>query len=333
VKVLDFGLAKALEPVSGEAFTVSPTITSPAMTGHGVILGTAAYMSPEQASGAHVDQRSDIWAFGCVLYEMLSGRPVFSGESVARVLAKVLEREPDYGALPATTPRRIRRLVRRCLEKDARKRVHHIADARFEIEDVADEHPAAAVGSAPQSTPSSTLRWAMSALVLGAALVAAIWALTESRSREAEPVVRSIVATLPAAGAEAAPYRGLAISPNGRWIVYNSGGVLQLRSLDEVESRPLRGSEDGFSPAFSPDGESVAFFVPSESAIKRIALNGGRASIVTSTDGGQPRGLSWGPDGTIVFATTTSAGLWRVRAAGGETELAGFSNLLMARDF
>jgi serine/threonine protein kinase/Tol biopolymer transport system component len=322
VKVLDFGLAKALDSASGPAPLVSqsPTITSPAMTGQGVILGTAAYMSPEQASGADVDQRSDIWAFGCVLYEMLSGKPVFSGDSVARVLAKVLERDPDLAALPASTPSRIRRLIRRCLEKDPRQRVHHIADARFELEDAAaDDASATAPVAASPSRKASVVPWAIAALLVGAAGASAIWALV-NRSRGAAPVIRTIVGTLAPGDANPQAFRGLAISPDGQRVVYSIGGTLYLRSLSDVDSQALRGAEDASQPAFSPDGQSLAFFVPSESVIKRLRLGGGRASIIANTDGGVPRGLSWGVDDTIVFATATSGGLWRVRAEGGEPE-------------
>ncbi len=324
VKVLDFGLAKALDPIAGQAplVSLSPTITSPAMTGQGVILGTAAYMSPEQASGAQVDQRSDIWAFGCVLYEMLTGKPVFSGDSVARVLAKVLEREPDLSALPATTPQRMRTLIRRCLEKDPRRRVHHIADARLELEEApADEGPAIVPAATVSPKRSSLALVAIGALLVGIAGVSAAWWFVESRSDGSSPVVRSIVATLPATDMGFENFAGVAISPDSRRVVFGgSGGTLRMRSMQEIEAQPLRGSEGAVEPAFSPDGESVAFFVPSESVIKRLQISGGRPSIVTSTDGGLPRGLAWGSDGTIVFATTTSAGLWRVRAAGGKPE-------------
>ena len=323
VKVLDFGLAKALDPIvaQGPLVSQSPTITSPAMTGQGVILGTAAYMSPEQASGAHVDQRSDIWAFGCVLYEMLTGKPVFSGDSVARVLAKVLEREPDLSALPESTPPRIRRLIRRCLEKDPRRRLHHIADARLEIEDAAtDEATATSFVSSPPSAsrPWRSVLWAGVAFLTGAAVASIGWGLAVGQRGADRPVVRSILTNLPAQDATAPNFRGLALSPDGQRIVYSIGGTLHLRSMTDVDSQPLRGAEGASQPAFSPDGESLAFFVPSESVIKRLPLAGGRALVIANTDGGRPRGLSWGADGTIVFATATSGGLWRVRAAGGE---------------
>jgi serine/threonine-protein kinase len=322
VKVLDFGLAKAVDTASSGAPVVSqsPTITSPANTGQGVILGTAAYMSPEQAGGGHADRRSDIWAFGCVLYEMLTGRPPFPGDSVARVLARVLEREPDYAALPASTPPRVKRVIRRCLEKDPQKRLHHVADVRLEIEDgLADDEVSAAATPATTTRRWQVLLWAIGALVLGAAGMAGYLASMRSPVREVGPVVRSTVAALPAA--EVGPrLGGLAISPDGQRIVYASAGTLLLRSLNDVDSQPLRGSENGVWPAFSPDGGSIAFFVPAESVIKRLSLGGGPSSIVANTDGGRPVGLSWGPDGTIVFATATSEGLWRVRAAGGNPD-------------
>jgi Tol biopolymer transport system component len=323
VKVLDFGLAKALDPVPGHPalLSQSPTITSPAVTGQGVILGTAAYMSPEQASGAHVDQRSDIWAFGCVLYEMLTGKPVFSGDSVARVLAKVLEREPDLSALPVTTPLRITRLIRRCLEKDVRRRVHHIADARLELDDAsADGAAGAATAATVPARRWPHPAWAGVVLFVGIASASAAWWFAGTASRLGGPVVRSIVANLSLADAGPQRFRGLAIAPDGQRVAYIIGNTIHIRSMREIEAQPLRGSEGAMFPAFSPDGESLAFFVPAESAIKRLPLGGGRASVVTSTDSGEPRGLSWGVDGTIVFATATSGGIWRVRAAGGEPE-------------
>ena len=175
VKVLDFGLAKALEPagvVAGADATASPTITSPAMmTGVGMILGTAAYMSPEQAKGRPVDKRSDIWAFGCVLYEMLSGKRAFGGEDVSDTLAFIITKEPDWAALPTNTPPALRRLLRRCLQKDTGQRLHHIADARLDIEDAIRDAPEVSA-SRPGDRPATkllpgALAWAVGALALG----------------------------------------------------------------------------------------------------------------------------------------------------------------------
>jgi len=321
VKVLDFGLAKAIDASSSAPVrSQSPTITSPAMTGQGVILGTAAYMSPEQAGGNQADQRSDLWAFGCVLYEMLTGAAPFPGDSVARVLARVLEREPDYAALPAATPPRVKRLIRRCLEKDPRKRLHHAADVRLELEDgLADDDVRATVATATPARRWQLMAWALGAVALVATAIAGYLAVESPAVQAPGRIVRSTVATL-TVGELGQNFGGLAISPDGQQIVYASAGALLLRPLTEVESHPLRGSENGMWPAFSPDGGAIAFFVPGESAIKRLSLAGGAASLVVNTDGGTPLGLSWGPDGTIVFATATSAGIWRVRAAGGNPE-------------
>jgi|RhiMethySRZTD1v2_1073278.scaffolds.fasta_scaffold03644_10 eukaryotic-like serine/threonine-protein kinase len=318
VKVLDFGLAKVLEPVRAGSVdaTASPTITSPVlMTNAGVILGTAAYVSPEQAKGREADKRSDVWAFGCVLYEVLTRKRAFEGDDISETLANVLKGRPDLEALPATTPRAIRRLIRRCLEKDPRQRFHHMADVRLEL----DDSRAGEESAARSSQPAAAGRYVLSALC-GAAVgvVAALltpWIL--GSSSPPAPVVRSILTTLASADLTNASSRGLAIAPDGRRVVYAAGGQLHLRSLDQAESQPLRGSENGLWPVFSPDGESVVFFVRSE--IKRVSISGGAATTLTRTDGGSPAGLSWGSDGYVVFATTTSGGLFRVPALGGES--------------
>jgi len=316
VKVLDFGLAKALDaPSTQSGRSQSPTLTTPAMTAPGLILGTPAYMSPEQASGAQVDQRSDIWAFGCVLYEMLTGKPAFHGDSIARVLAGVLERPPDFAALPPATPSSVRRVLRRCLEKNPNKRLHHIADVRLDIQDDAVDDVIVANRVNPQTHSSL---WAVMGAIAGAVGLTVLWFVSQSRPPATRSVIRSVVVTLSAA--EKSGFGGEAISPDGEQFVYAVDGGLRLRRLNDIEPQFLRGSDGGIQPGFSPDGVSVAFFVPTESVIKRLFLRGGPASTVTRTDGGPPRGLSWAKDDTIVFATATSAGLWRVRAAGGTPE-------------
>ena len=246
VKVLDFGLAKASDTADGrqhDGIANSPTITSPAMTMQGVILGTAAYMSPEQAKGKPVDKRADLWAFGCVLFEMLSGRRPFEGATIAEVLAKVIEREPDWQALPPTTPRSIRTLVRRCLAKDRKSRLDSAAVARLEIDEasttVAPADPNGSVVGSSRTWP----RWAVLASALAGMIVSAIGAWMISRSPEPTlPAVSRFTVTPPAAQALAFSMndRDVAISPDGTQLAFTGGDDAQLvlRALDQLELRP-----------------------------------------------------------------------------------------------
>jgi serine/threonine-protein kinase len=276
-------LAKALEPASAPGIdaTVSPTITSPAlMTGVGVLLGTAAYMSPEQAKGRPADKRSDVWAFGCVLYEMLTGKRCFDGEDVADTLAFVLTKQPDWSALPPTTPPVIGNLLRRCLEKDRRKRIGGIDAAIFAI----DEAEASATGVGASSAavvarPVPLWRrlaiYSAPALIAGAAIVGgALWfAMRPTPPR----VVQVTIATTPATaltigGAD----RDLAITPDGSRIVYagNNGSELFVRQLDALEPVSLyTGAPRG--PFISPDGKWVGF-IDNPRTLKRVAITGGR---------------------------------------------------------
>jgi serine/threonine-protein kinase len=309
VKVLDFGLAKAMEPTDATSVSVSqsPTITSPAMmTGVGMILGTAAYMSPEQARGKVVDKRTDIWAFGCVLYEMLTGRRAFIGENVSDTLAFVLTRQPDWNAVPAATPRAIRTLLRRCLEKDRKRRLADSADARLEIDEALTmpEGDSATESRAPSLSglPRSVLAGA-GGFLLGSLLVAfAMWDLRPSASSEA-------ITRFPLPLAEGQRFgesgsRVLAISRDGARIVFAAGSRLYLRSMSELEARPISGTEIAVgqvrAPVFSPDGQSIAFVTSAPAHIKRVAVTGGAA--VTICEGCGPLGaISWDSQG-IVFA-------------------------------
>ena len=319
VKVLDFGLAKALEPSSsaGVDATASPTITSPAMmTGVGVLLGTAAYMSPEQARGKAVDKRSDIWAFGCVLYEMLTGKRAFAGDEVADTLAKVLEAHPDWLALGAAVPLRVRELLHRCLEKDARRRLRDIGDALADLQDVAT---ASVEYRATGSTPNlSVSRWRVAAAgltILSLGLAAGgvgVWRITEQRD---VGVLRFDI-TAPGIETALAASRGgnLAISPSGREIAFNGVGV-HVRSLDRLEVRSLAGPNSQ-QPFMSPDGEWVGFL--EGSTLKKVRVTGGPVLTIASTGGTTLEGASWGTDDTIVFTTNNASGLLRVSATGGE---------------
>jgi eukaryotic-like serine/threonine-protein kinase len=329
VKVLDFGLAKLTEPRhaaatgTGASASMSPTITSPAMmTGVGLLLGTAAYMSPEQAKGREADKRSDIWAFGCVLYEMLTGKRPFDGEDVSDTLANVLKIDPDWSALPSEIPSAIRTLLQSCLTKDRRRRVADISTALFVLDKGASLAPqAGAVSAAP--LPSRLLWWRVAALtgvvlVVAAVTGAAVWFAT----RPAEPVPPRVSRlSLAASGAAALTINGadrdLAITPDGSRLVYvgNRGTQLFVRALDALEPVAVfTGTPSG--PFVSLDGQWIGF-VDGTTVLKKVAVTGGPAVTLATLDNFSV-GSAWGPDDTIIVATSSLAtGLQRVGAAGG----------------
>src|SRR5262245_44782183 len=329
VKVLDFGLAKAFDPSrsTGSDPMNSPTISFHA-TQAGIILGTAAYMSPEQAKGHAVDRRADLWAFGAVLYEMLTGRRAFGGEDVSDTLVSVLRDAPDLMALPAATPASIRKLLRRCLEKDRKRRLDSAADAVLEIDDamsLAESAPPAAVGS--MSTPSRhTALIALPALA-GGALIAALttWALLR-HAPSAPPTLTRFTIVTPAAyplRMNQGSSRDIAISPDGTRIVYRIGAAtdrvdsqLVVRALSDVEVRPLAGAA-GREPFMSPDGRWIGFFTDVE--LRKVAIAGG-PSVAICKINEPPRGASWGPDDTIIFGVSGPHGLQSVAAGGGESK-------------
>jgi serine/threonine-protein kinase len=327
VKVLDFGLAKALEPASGVSVnaTASPTITSPAMmTGVGVLLGTAAYMSPEQARGRTVNKRCDIWAFGCVLYEMLTGQRAFAGEDVTDTLAAVVRAEPAWDLLPADVPPGVQAFLRRCLQKNAKQRLHDIADMRIAIEggfETASAGPAALPLPAP-AAPPLWKRW----LPVGAALVVglAVGAFALWRSLSDDAAAASVARFAILLGEDQRftnPGRHvLALSPDGTQMVYVANLRLFLRPMSNLEARPIPGTE-GFpatpgltSPAFAPNGNSIVFYAAG--ALKKIATTGGVA--VTLCEADNPRGVSWFGE-TILFGQSEK-GVWRVSANGGRPD-------------
>ena len=322
VKVLDFGLAKALDPAPASIdASQSPTITSPAMTRMGVIMGTAAYMSPEQARGKTVDKRSDIWAFGCVLHEMLTGRRAFEGEDISDTLANVLKIDPNWQALPAEVPAAIRALLRRCLDKDRRTRVSDISTALFVLDEAAGLRGAvegpAEVGPYVRGEVS---RWrrvvpAAGALIVGGAIVGgAVW----WSMRTASPaVVRTTIATTESTAlVTAGGVRDVAITPDGSRIVYRGTNQLLVRVLNQIEPDVLGGLGTPTNPFISPDGQWIGF--ADGQRLKKVAITGGPPVTIAPVDG-VLRGATWGPDGTIVFATdATVTGLQRVSAAGGE---------------
>ena len=314
VKVLDFGLAKAILPStdsSSGALSHSPTITTPAMTHAGVVLGTASYMSPEQAKGRVVDRRTDIWAFGCVLFEMLTGRRAFAGDDVSEVLVSILRDEPKWSLLPSDTPPHVRALLHRCLEKDPRKRLPHIGVARLDL--IAP--PQAPAASAPSEKSAALWRF-VAAVAVVAAIGVPAW-MQFGRPPAAPALPTRLRAEL--AGAGTATLAGaVAISPDGRTLAFIGrpssnvvGASLYVRSLDRLDAQQLAGTDAAGMPFFSPDGRWIAFF--SGTVLKKVAVSGG--SVVTLCDARSPRGGWWGEDDAIVFASAT--GLYRVAGSGG----------------
>ena len=331
VKVLDFGLAKALGPeLSDTEAANSPTMTmTAAATKMGVIMGTAAYMSPEQARGKQVDKRADIWAFGVVLYEMLTGTHVFAGEDVSLTLSQVLQSHPDWSALPEGIPSGVDSYLRRCLEKDPRQRIRDIGDVRLAL-DGAFDRVVSASDEVVVTSITPTALWqrpagvAAIALVTAALTVLTVWLVTPEPVR---PVSRAVVSTAPDGeffGTE--PQHQVAISPDGSRIVYTAGaGIgreLFVRPVASLEgTRGLGGIDGADTPFFSPDGAWVGFASQRETSWKKVSILGG--PFVTLWDSpSAPRGASWGPDDTIIFAQSAAgAGLFRGPAAGGEPEI------------
>jgi eukaryotic-like serine/threonine-protein kinase len=328
VKILDFGLAKLVDTGNAleagrPALSMSPTLSVQA-TYAGVILGTAAYMSPEQARGKPVDRRTDIWAFGCVLYEMLTGRQAFeTGETVSDAVAAVLTREPDWNALPAGVPAQIRRLLHRCLQKDPQRRLPHIGMARFEIDEAAAEpEPSASVP--PQVARSKSI--ARRAIPAGAAAVvtgllvgAAIWQL---RPAPALPVTRFPL-TLPEGRQFTTTNRHLlALSPDGALMAYVASGALNVRSMSELESRVVSGTENvsGIAnPVFSPDGRWIAYWALGDLTLRKVAVAGGAPVTICQTASFLFFGMSWNDTG--ILYGQGGKGIMRVSPNGGLPEV------------
>ncbi|MBI3473715.1 MAG: serine/threonine-protein kinase [Candidatus Solibacter usitatus] len=312
VKVLDFGLAKALsnEPSeSAEAATITMGPTMP-----GAILGTPAYMSPEQARGRAVDRRADIWSFGVVVWELLTGRMMYGGQTGGETIAAVIKDAPPLDKLPPSTPAAVRRLLARCLEKDSLRRLRDIGEARIALEDasVVEE-------TAPVVVEARRARWpyAAAALCGAAALLAAAgwWRATRPVER---PLLNFSLDLGPEATSDA--LTAIALSPDGARLAYSrkagQGRVLAVRELNQPQGRELAGTEDGNLPFFSPDGQWVAFFAGGK--LKKVAVSGGGAPSVLC-DAPIARGGTWGPDGRIVFEPART-GLMRVADSGGTPE-------------
>jgi serine/threonine-protein kinase len=336
VKVLDFGLAKAFErDVATADVSHSPTL-SVAGTHLGLILGTAAYMAPEQAKGKAVDKRADIWAFGCVLFEMVTGRQAFEGDDVSEILASVIKGSVNLDLLPARP--RLRALVERCIERDARKRFRDIGDVRYELEQLQahPEQPSAAVAGDGRSGPSRMLPWIAAAMALTALVVgAAVWILKPPPAPEPGSTSRFVHTLAPNQIFRNTGRTTVAIAPDGRRFVYNiaestqmtaallqsSGNVtggLYLRSVDSLDARLISGTEESVTnPFFSPDGQWIGFFSPTDGQLMKIPIAGGTAVALGKAN--NPFGASWGANDTILFGQPE--GIMRVSANGGMPEL------------
>jgi Tol biopolymer transport system component len=320
VKVLDFGLAKAFE---GDAVSSNPSESptlSRAATMQGVILGTAAYMSPEQARGKAVDKRTDIWAFGCVMYELLTGKQAFQGDDITDILAAVVRAEPDWQALPAATPLQVRSLLRRCLQKDKTLRLQAAGDARIEIQEALTA-PIAAATTAASGTRGwrERLAWAAAATMT---LIAVAFAVSFVLRAPKPPQPLQQVRLSAEIGADASLYTASGpaaiLSPDGARLAFVAVGADQkeriyVRSLDQLQATALSGTENARDPFFSPDGQWLGFFA--DRKLKKISVQGGAA--VTLCDALNARGGSWGEDGTIVFTPELQVALSAVSSAGG----------------
>jgi Tol biopolymer transport system component len=314
VKVLDFGLAKAFaEDPSTVDMSNSPTL-SMAATMQGVILGTAAYMSPEQAKGKQVDKRTDIFAFGAVLYELLTGKQAFHGDDIGDILATVVKTDPDWNRLPEATPSTIRTLLRLCLRKDKRQRISDATDVRLEIEEaIAAPKDSGVTQAAPAST--SKLPWAVAAAVIILAAVTSFgwWRATRPVEQALRPLVRLDVDLGPDVSLGSLAGADEIISPDGTRIVYVSQGRLFTRRLNQPNATELAGTQGAYAPFFSPDGQWVAFFTPGK--LEKISVEGG--SAIPLCDANFGAGGSWGEDGNIIAALSTTSGLSRIPSAGG----------------
>ena len=319
VKVLDFGLAKTAEAMSGStSLPSSPTITSPTlMSDVGVILGTAGYMSPEQARGLTSDKRSDVWAFGCVLYEMLTGKRAFAGEDVSDTLAAVLRAEADWTALPKGLSAATRLLLERCLEKDRKKRIGDMSTALFLMNESIAALPAIAPVHPMTPVWRRALPYLAAAFVVGGVVAAVAWIVRTSSN---PPVVSRFTVPLPEGQTFTNTGRHVvAISPDGTRMVYVANGALHLRSLSGLAISQIPGTESrqgALSPVFSPDSQSVVFWLADERVIRKMSLAGGAA--VTLAEAVRPTGISW--DATGVLFGQGGRGIMRVPANGGKVE-------------
>jgi len=325
VKVLDFGLAKALDAAPrSESLSNSPTLTI-AGTQAGMILGTAAYMSPEQAKGFNTDQRSDIFSFGAVLYEMLTGRQAFRGDNVSEILASILAREPDFTAMPQPMNSDIARLLRRCLEKNPRRRWYAVGDLRLEIESTLSDPTG--TSTAQQNIglkrPALLKRAIPVALAVFVSMLITALTMWYMRPQSSETVTRFPITLGQGQIFTLVARRELAISPDGTQIAYVANQRLYLRSMSALEDKPVPGGESPggaplTDPVFSPDGQWIAFHSSSDRLLKKVAVTGGAAIPICSLDRA-PFGVSWSTDG--IFFAQANKGILRVSPNGGKPEL------------
>jgi len=322
VKVLDFGLAKALAADTGAGSADpanSPTLTARA-TQMGMILGTAAYMAPEQARGRPVDRRADIWAFGCVLYEMLTGRRAFAGDDVTDTLATVLKDPPDWRGLPSDLPAAVQRVLRRCLEKDPRKRLSAIGDARLEL-DEPDDVRVAAAPAAPRRKIVGALIAAAAAGAIVTAVAIGVWRVPAPGTPAGSGTVMRTSMLAPESVVFSPDPADSAISPDGKLVVFGSGSVsgtgdsqLWIRPVNALTAQRLENTTGAFLPFWSPDSHRIGFFA--DGKLKTIGVDGGRPAVICDAPTG--RGGTWNARGDIVFAPAAAGGLFRVSANGGD---------------
>jgi len=322
VKVLDFGLAKALGAESSTPdLSRSPTV-APQATSTGIILGTAAYMSPEQARGKPLDKRTDVWSFGCLVYETMTGRQAFSGETVSDTIVAILGREPDWQALPATTPAKIRDLLRRCLQKDPARRLRDIGDARIEIEEALTEPAAttvAPIGEGRWRRARRALPWGLTVFAAVVA-VAAVWMRRPAPTRPlaVKQFTLSLPMTYPMGILATLSAPTFVLSPDGSRFVYvarrGSDTELHLREMNRLEETPIPGTESGAAPFFSPEGRRIGFFARGK--LKTVDLASG--DVATLCDARWAWAGTWAADESLLFVPGSAAGIWRVSARGGE---------------
>jgi serine/threonine protein kinase len=315
VKVLDFGLAKAFAGEKEVNLSNSPTISDLA-TQQGIILGTAAYMSPEQARGKAVDKRTDIWAFGCVLYEMLTGRTAFSGKDVTDILAAIIRAEPEWDSLPAKLHWRLREVLERCLKKDAKDRYHDISDVKVDIQRVLTDPSGvflqAPAGMEPRSELRTLIPWAAITVVLIVIVGIAVWYV---RKPEPPQVIRFDYELL-----EGQQFSGdlpINVSPDGKKIVYDSSKGICVHSVDELTPKLISGTDEyDIHPFFSPDGKWIGYFSSDDRKLKKISINGGAPVTLCDVPAAGMAGASWGKDDVIVFSSYPNE-ILRVSAGGG----------------